>query len=261
MRDSKIAPKLANGQPVRLAFMGHFLPRFVAYAAASGYDGIWLDMEHRPWQAHEVQMLLMTCHHYDIDCLVRPTSRERAVLYRYLEDGATGFIMPHVPDVETARQIVQAVKFPPIGDRGIEGAGLETNFGLDEGGKLALVDHALSETLLCIQIETPAALAVADRIAALEGVDMLFVGPADMALRLPHAGVDLTMDDVYRQVSDACRTHGKAWGSMPATLDDLRHFSDRGATLHVWGRDHIILRDGLRGHSLELDDLFGDGHT
>lgn len=257
MRLSRIAPKLADGAPVRLAFLGHFIPRFVAYAARAGFDGIWLDMEHRPWQTHEIQLLLLTCHHYDIDCLVRPTTRERAALYRFLEDGATGLIMPHVPDLETARQMVQAVKFPPLGDRGIEGQGLETNYGLDAGGRQSLAENAIQQTLLCIQIETPQALAAADDIAGLAGVDMLYVGPADMSLRLPYAAPHLTMDAVYDQIGAICQKHGKAWGSMPASLDDLKHFASKGATLHVWGRDHVILRQGLERHQRELDAWLG----
>lgn len=94
MRKSKILAKVRAGQPARLAMMGYFIPAFVAYAAKLGFDGIWLDMEHHNFDDREVQSILAFFHLYDIDCLVRPPTREKARLYRYLEDGATGLIIP-----------------------------------------------------------------------------------------------------------------------------------------------------------------------
>lgn len=261
MRKSTIAAKIRAKAPVKLAFMGHDLPRFIAYAAHTGYDGIWLDLEHRPLERHAISHLLSLSHLYNIDVLVRPATRERAQLYRYLEDGAAGFIMPHVSDLESARDIVRAVKFPPIGDRGIEGNSLESNFGLDLVGKTRsdLAQHANSETLLCLQIETTSGLEHAADIAKLKGVDMLYVGPADMSLRLENSpeAVRPSMDDIYRRISSICEAVGKPWGAMPRSLDDLQHFKALGATLHVWGRDHLLLLEGLKMHSKALDDLLG----
>ena len=81
----------------------------------------------------EVQALLALCHYNDIDCMVRPPTVERGRLYRYLEDGATGFMMPFVSTVEMAQQVVSAVKFPPLGNRGFEGAGLDADYLLESG--------------------------------------------------------------------------------------------------------------------------------
>src|SRR5215510_3446391 len=156
MRNSKILAKVRAGKPARLAMMGHFLPGFVAQAAQQGYDGIWLDLEHRAFDTREIQALLAFFHLYDIDCMLRTPTREKGQLYRYLEDGATGLIVPHVSDVQSARELVQKVKFPPVGDRGLEGKGLESNFGLDiPTTRDPLVEHALHETFLMVQIETP----------------------------------------------------------------------------------------------------------
>ncbi|NJL93497.1 MAG: hypothetical protein HC915_07075 [Anaerolineae bacterium] len=119
MRRSKILAKMRAGQPVKLGMLGFFVPPYVAIAAELGYDGLWLEMEHRAFEAREVQALLVLCHHYDLDCIVRPSTRERAMLYRLLEDGATGLMMPHIPDAETARQLVQAVKISAVGRSGL----------------------------------------------------------------------------------------------------------------------------------------------
>src|SRR5688500_10925953 len=160
MRKSKILAKIRAGKAAKIAMMGHFLPPFVAFAANLGYDGIWFDLEHRAMDSREIQAMLAFFHLYDIDCMLRTPTREKGQLYRYLEDGATGLMVPHVSDVESARDLVQRVKFPPLGDRGLEGRGLETNFGLDiPGTRDPLVEHALRETFLFLQIETPQGLA------------------------------------------------------------------------------------------------------
>ncbi|MBI1276787.1 MAG: 4-hydroxy-2-oxovalerate aldolase [Anaerolineaceae bacterium] len=243
MRKSKILAKVRAGQPARLAMMGYFIPAFVAYAAKLGFDGIWLDMEHHNFDDREVQALLAFFHLYDIDCLVRPPTREKPRLYRYLEDGATGLIIPHVNDAETARDLVQSVKFPPVGDRGIHGRGLDANFGLDT--KDALVENALKETFVVVQIETPQALAQAEQMAAIPGLDGLYVGPADLGLRLKLQPDGIHVNKAIAQIAAICRQHGKMWGSLAATEEDLILHRDLDATLQVWGVDARILQAGL----------------
>lgn len=256
MRQSKIAARIRNQEPIRLAMMGHFIPSFIAYAAHAGYDGIWLDLEHRAMDAREIQALLAFFRVYDIDCLLRPPSTDKAQLYRYLEDGATGLMMPQVSGVAAARELVQKIKFPPVGDRGIEGRGFETDFGLT-GDQAALVAHAHTETLLAVQIETPQALAEVEAIAALEGVDLLFVGPSDLGLRLPHLPESerLTLEEAYQQVAAAAARYNKPWGSMPRTLDHLEQFKALGARIQVWGNDITLLRNGLAQAADDLKKL------
>ena len=72
--------------------------------------------------------MIYQAHLHDIDMMVRPSTLEKTKLYRYLEDGAAGLMIPHVSDAEKARALVNAVKFPPLGDRGIDAAGLDSNF-------------------------------------------------------------------------------------------------------------------------------------
>jgi 2-keto-3-deoxy-L-rhamnonate aldolase RhmA len=261
MRNSKILVKTRAGQPARIAMMGYFLPNFIAHAASLGYDGIWLDLEHRAFDRREVQALLAYFHLYDIDCLLRPPTREKGELYRYLEDGATGLIVPHVSDVSSARELVQKVKFPPVGDRGLEGRGLETNFGLDiPQTRDPLVAHALRETFLIVQIETPQGLAAAAEIAAIPGIDGLYVGPQDLRIRLLNLpeGERVTVDEAIRQVAALCKQHGKLWGSLARTLDELREHHALGSQLLVWGIDARMIEAGLAQSSGELGQVMSD---
>jgi 2-keto-3-deoxy-L-rhamnonate aldolase RhmA len=256
MRKSKILAKIRSGQPAKIATMGYFVPAFIAIAASLGYDGIWLDLEHRPMDSREIQALLAFFHLYDIDCMLRTPTREKGQLYRYLEDGATGLMIPHVNDVQSAKELVQKVKFPPLGDRGLEGRGLESNFGLDiPGSRLPLVEHALRETFLVVQIETPQGLAAADEIAAISGIDGLYLGPQDLGLRMNYVPEDdrYTTDEAVQYLADICKKHGKAWGSLESTIEEVERHAKMGAQLLVWGAEARIMLQGLTNASREFD--------
>ena len=121
MRNSKVLKKFRSGEFARICGMGHFLPFFIRHAAHSQYDGIWFDLEHRAMTDREVQSILALCQLHDIDCMIRPSTREPARLYRYLEDGTAGFMFPFVNKRQAARQLVRAVKFPPWGTGGSMG--------------------------------------------------------------------------------------------------------------------------------------------
>lgn len=260
MRKSKILAKIRAGKPARLTMMGHYLPPFIAYSAQYGYDGIWLDLEHRPMDPREVQALLAFFHLYDIDCLVRPPTREKALLYRYYEDGAAGLVVPHVSTPDEARDLVRKVKFPPVGDRGIEGLGLEANYGLDRAVYNAdLAAHAHEETFLLVQIETPAGLANLDAILSVPGIDGVYIGPGDMALRMTHEpeAQRLAGRALMERVAAACKQHGKPWGYFAGPADDLRTQLELGAQLLLWGVDLRLLRESLQAAGGLLDDLLG----
>ena len=141
-------------------------------------------------EQRELQSLLMLSHLVDIDVMVRVPLVDGAQLYRVLEDGATGMMFPLVNTPERARQIVQAVKFPPVGSRGMDGAGLDGDYYLDAGENYA--EGVNRETFVVVQIETPQAVENADAIAAVDGIDGLFIGPADLTLRLRHTKANWT---------------------------------------------------------------------
>lgn len=262
MRNSKILAKIRAGQPARIAQISYFLPNYIAHAASLGYDGIWLDLEHRPMDSRELQALLVYFHLYDIDCMLRTPTREKGQLYRYLEDGVAGLMIPHVSDVLSARELVQKVKFPPVGDRGLEGGGLESNFGLDvPTSRDPLVEHALRETFLVVQIETPQGLAAAEEIAAIPGLDGLYIGPQDLRLRMLHVPEDerYTTEAAVERIAAICKRHGKAWGSLAHTIDEVQQHAALGSQLLVWGSDARILQEGLTRAGGELDAVIQGG--
>lgn len=224
--------------------LGHYIPSYVKHAAHFGYDCIWLDLEHRSLETRELQALLAMGHLFDIDIMVRVPTLEKTQLYRYLEEGATGIMVPHVSTPEKAEMLVEAVKFPPIGDRGLDGAGFDADFLT--GDSALFPQQANSETFLVVQIETPQAVENVEAIAAVNGVDALFVGPGDLGLRLQHTDPGWTLEDAFERTAAACRTHGKAWGTPVGTVEALQQRRAQGGQLLAHGGDFMAVMNMLR---------------
>jgi 2-keto-3-deoxy-L-rhamnonate aldolase RhmA len=208
----------------------------------------------------EVQSLLAFCRMFDIDCMVRPPSIERNRLYRYLEDGASGFLIPFASDQETAQKVVEGAKFPPLGNRGLDGAGLDADYGLQAWAEdSTYISDANDQTFIVAQIETPEAVSKADEVAAVPGIDALFVGTADLGLRLaatPRADLK-NLDSAIEQVSAAARRHGKAWGAATGSLESLLRYRQMGAQIIPWGGDFGLCQV-LANCSAEVDSALRD---
>ena len=258
MRKSKMLQKFRSGGFARVCGLGHYLPFYIRYAANCRYDGIWLDLEHRAMDAREVQAIIMMCYHNDIDCMVRPPTLERTKLYRYLEDGASGFLVPLVSEAQMASDLVQAVKYPPLGNRGMDGAGLDGDFGIGvwHPGSNYNADSN-RETFLICQIETPQAVANAEEIASINGIDGLFIGPADLSLRIANQGDgDLTMETAIDTVAAAVQKHGKLWGITAGSVEEIQRFREMGAQMVPWGGDFSLM-NVLKSCSEDLDGVPG----
>lgn len=253
MRSSKTRARLRNNEIVRICGMGHFIPSYIRHAAHFGFDCIWLDLEHRGMDQREVQALLAYFHSFDIDCMLRPPTLEKTRLYRYLEDGATGLMIPHVSTPEKARMLVDAVKFPPLGDRGLDGAGFDSDYYLQGGSDYP--EQANRETFLVVQIETPEAIENVEAIAAVPGVDGMFVGPGDLGLRLKHSAGELTLEHCFERVAQAAKRHNKAWGCPVATTEDMQKRYDQGGRLLAHGGEFLALMRMLQQSSADFDSL------
>ena len=259
MRRSKVLAKLRSGQAARVCSMGHYLPFYIHHAANNGFDGIWLDLEHRTIDDREVQAMLAACYYQDIDCMVRPQTMGRTHLYHYLEDGATGFMVPFVSTEQIVRDVVQAIKYPPLGNRGLDGAGLDASFARDLWKpNSTYLEDANRETFIVAQIETEEALANIDAIAAVPGVDLVFVGPGDLGMRLRASGSTTTIAQAAEAAATAARKHSKAWGITAGSVEELAHWHKLGAQIVPWGSDFALARM-LQRCSEELDHVLGTG--
>ena len=137
--------------------------------------------------------------------------------------------------------LVDSVKFPPLGDRGIDNAGLDADFHIHDAD--TYVAWANRETFLCVQIETPEAVHNIDSIAAVEGVDLVFVGPGDLGLRLRQSA-EMTLDEAWERVADASRKHSVAFGGPAMTVGEMQKRKDQGAQFA--GQQRRVSESGYR---------------
>lgn len=178
--------------------------------------------------------------------LVRVEQATRLRIGRALDLGADGIMVPQVNDAATAREVVRWLRYPPAGVRGVA-LGIR-GLGYGSGGHTAVDRH--NERVTCIvQIETGAAVEAADEMAAIDGIDCLFVGPTDLTHALGVRGdiAHPTYRAAITTVADAAKRHGKAAGVM---LWDPAHaptYAELGYTLFSISNDGSILDRALRG--------------
>lgn len=190
---------------------------YVAEAVAgSGYDWLLFDTEHSPGDPLTVLAQLQAVAPYDVSAVVRPASNDTVLIKRFLDLGAQTLLIPYVQNAEEARAAVAAMRYAPEGVRGVSGLTRATRFGRIPGYS----KHAAEELCLLVQVETREALDQLEAIAAVEGVDGIFIGPADLAASLGHVG-DPGHPDVVAAVEDAIgrlRAAGRPAGILTSDI-------------------------------------------
>ena len=189
-------------------------PLAVELTGAAGFDWTVLDLEHGAATEASLLGLLYAAAATPMTALVRAPSAERLRIGRALDLGAAGIMLPQLQSAAEVREAVGYLRYPPVGQRGVA---LRTR-----GASMGALGHAdvarvVNERIVgIVQIEAPGTVADADEIAALEEVDVLFVGPADLSHGL---GVPGQFDDhgylaALEAVVGACQRHGKAAGIL-----------------------------------------------
>jgi len=186
--------------------------------AAAGFDFFVIDTEHASANWETVQTLSRAARSAGIAPLVRVTDTLYSLIARALDAGALGVMVPHVETAADAREIVRCVKYPPEGERGFGLRPAVTDYGQVSAAQAVAWSNA--ETLIFAQIESGRALDNLDDIAAVPGIDVLLVGPNDLALSLGVAGdlMHQKMQDAYKHVAEVATRHGIVGGLHPGDL-------------------------------------------
>lgn len=240
---------LRTGAPqVGLFTLEFATPGIGAICARAGHDWILLDLEHTGWSLDEVRASIAVARRSGITTFVRVAGHRKDLVSTALDAGAEGIMMPWVETAEQAAEMVSWMKYPPVGTRG-------SAFGLAHdlyaGGDPAVSQATANRsTVFLPQIETPGAVRNARAIGAVEGVDVLFVGPLDLTTNL---GVPGQWDapvflDALDEVAAAGRETGTALGLFCPSLDVARLAWDKGYTVLSDGADlSVFARGAARG--------------
>src|SRR3984957_6579020 len=161
-------------------------PQIVELIGLAGFDAAFIDMEHTTFDLHDVQAMVMAAERVGVTPIVRTPGFDPAFILRLLDMGVQGVQVPHVSSAAVAREAVKAVRYPPQGERGMAAASRAAGYG-----KTRLLDHMAAsnrEITLACMIEDMEAVENIDAIAAVEGVDLLAVGPSDLSRSLGVSG-------------------------------------------------------------------------
>ncbi len=245
MSKRTLKQKLAAGETVLCAKACYADPELVELMASSGLDAIWICLEHKRLAPESVHALIQACRLGGAGAIVRVKPSNYTDLLYLLESGARGLMLPRVRDVEEVRALVDAVKFPPLGRRGFDGIHADCDFGRTTPGDY--MEAANRDGLVVVQIEEPEAVPHIDAIAALPGVDVLFVGPGDLTLGLGKFGRtdDPQIVGIVDQVAAACARHGKAAG-IPCAAEQVASYQKKGYRFFNIFSDYRGVTQGLR---------------
>lgn len=264
MTKSRVLKILRNGGFVRVVAINRVAePWFTEFAGKLGFDMVWFDMEHRAHEYELIDPLSLACRATGMDLMVRIRKTGYTSAMRALEFGANGVMVPHCRNADEARQWVEWARFPPLGKRGFDGAGADGDYTLAE--PLEYLKESNEQTFLVLQIEDREAVDNSDQIAAVEGVDLLFVGPADLSIdygvpmQREHPFVQKAMD----KVANAAAKAGKWWGTVTTTPESAQTELARGARMITCADDHFLLVKGLQDalHQFRHVHISGDGRA
>ncbi len=217
-------------------------------AAAAGADFILFDMEHTGWGIDTIRTLIATARGADIVPLVRVPATQYHLLSGPLDVGAMGLMIPMVESAEQAQLIAQSVKYPPVGGRGAAFGIAHDDFGLEPGTTLEKMTRSNEEGLIIAQIETVAGVENVEAIAAVEGIDVLWIGHNDLTNSMGIPGQFDHPDYLaaVERVLAACRSHNKAAGMMPMTVELARDLLAQGFRILAYSGDLWLYQQALR---------------
>ena len=216
----------------------------------AGFDWILLDAEHAPNDVLSLIPQLMALKDSVSAPIVRPPWNDVVMLKRLLDAGFYNFLVPFVQNVEEARAAVAATRYPPQGNRGVSVAQRSNRYGTVADYQKLINDNIT----MVVQIETPAAAAVAGEIAAVDGVDCIFVGPSDLAASCGYLGNagHPEVQALIARVFAAAKSAGKPCGILAPVEADARRYMEMGATFVAVGSD----LGAFRGATQALCDKF-----
>jgi 2-keto-3-deoxy-L-rhamnonate aldolase RhmA len=229
-------------------------PSVLALMKAAGLDFARVDMEHTALTMETVADMAMLARALDFPIAVRPPKANREWITRLLDVGVWNLHCPQVENADHAAEIVAASRYAPRGLRGNGGLSAATDFEL-KGSVMERRAFANEQVFVTVMFETAAAFKDLDQIAAMDGIDALTLGPADLAQDLGVAGTPdqaRVIDEKRDLVLAAARRHGKICAMLCSTAAEVRKWREAGALLLAYSSDADMLHAGYSRAMAEL---------
>ncbi|MDO9402463.1 MAG: 4-hydroxy-2-oxoheptanedioate aldolase [Polaromonas sp.] len=220
-------------------------PYLAEVSATAGFDWLLVDGEHAPNDVRSMLAALQAIAPYRSHPVVRPVSDDAALIKQLLDIGAQSLLVPMVDTAEQAARVVAATRYPPHGVRGVGSAIARASRW---NARTDYMDVADGEVCLLVQAETVTAMGNLQAICAVEGVDGVFIGPADLSASMGHRS-NPGHPEVQAAIEDGIRTivaSGKAAGILTSDRALARRYLELGATFVATGVDVLVFAQAAR---------------
>jgi len=242
---------IARGEPQIGLWLSMANPYGAEICATAGFDWLLIDGEHAPNDVRASLAQLQAVAPYRGQPVLRSVNSDPALIKQLLDIGAQNLLVPMVDTPEQARAIVAATRYPPQGVRGVGAAVARVSRW---GARADYVHRANDEVCLLVQAETVTALANLEAICAVDGVDGVFIGPADLAASMGHLGqpqhpeVQAAIDDAIHRI----HASGKAAGTLTGDVAAAHRYLDLGARFVAVGIDVTLMISAVRQRAAEF---------
>ncbi len=224
-------------------------PQVACVMKSAGFDFFIIDCEHGPFDYGKISGILLLAKEAGIPALVRIPEPRREVILKCMEMGAKGLLMPNTETAEQARTLVSCAKYAPEGNRGVALMREHTSFRKPEN-VTSYMKQANDQTLLMVQIESAAGLENLNEILDVEGIDVAFVGPADLSQSLGIMG-QMEHPDFVNALETIIRTadgKGKTSGIHVMDTKAVKHWQSRGMRCNMFSSDvNLIMQAAAAG--------------
>ena len=235
--------RIRTGEVLAGTFIKTPAPHMAELLGLGGLDFAVADREHAPIGIEALDLLIAAARGTKLPLLVRVPSKDPVAIAAALDVGAEGVLVPHVLNAQEARAIVAAAKYSG-GERGFSPSARAGSYGTED--PVAYRKRADGQSVLMAQIEDAEALDHLDAIAAVDGIDALFIGPADLAMSLGCSAGDAALVDAIGKIAEAGRRNGKPVAIFVGRSDQIDAFVERGITIFVCGSDQSMVLAGAR---------------
>lgn len=251
MKGNTALKKLREGKFTLGSWICLNSPLIADVMAKAGFDFLTIDTEHGVMDYRDMVEMIHAILSTQTVPIVRVAWNDPALIKRALDAGAMGIIVPMVMSAEEAKKSVEAVRFPPKGKRSVVGVAAEVLHGSD------YLELANEQILLAVQIEHIGAVTLADEICAVEGLDVVFVGPYDLAASMGLLGTNFKQDPAWKnavqKVLNSARKSNKAAGIHAQTVEEAIYHIRQGFQFVALGSDVQFLKSAVNSTLSELN--------
>jgi len=254
-----IKQRLSRNEMVRVIGVGRVMHHafLQMIGMQGGFHAIWFDQEHCGFSISDLEVATLAARSQGLDSFVRVAPTDYAIVTRSIETGASGIMAAQVFTADQAEEIVRWAKFAPRGSRGLNSGGFDGGYGA-----ASLAEHcerSNRDTFVAIQIETAQSVEECDDIAAIDGVDLLFIGPADLSQSLGVTGdfFNPKCVDAIDRVAAACKKHGKHWGAVTVSPEHADMMIEKGCKMISPTSDSKLINTGIQAVKQQYAKLFG----